>query len=164
MYEQRSAVFHKIRETCRNLYSKYEDRTTTKCRHRGRLDQTHCDYIMFASLHQEFKDLYLLSDQPPDLYAQTYLPDLIGALRRIKTFDVMSAERERPYEPHKCSPIEDLSKRLDFVLLGIKPLDISSFSCGGTVVTFDQDSWDQILPACGQMQQDAIPSLKQEAA
>jgi hypothetical protein len=165
MYEQRSTAFQQIRETCQNLYNLCEDKTTMKCKHPGRLDQTQCDYIMFASLHQEFKGLHLLNDQPPDIHAQTYLLDLIRNLRRIKTFDMMSGKGPKPYEPHKCSPIEGLSKRLDMILLEIKPLDIRSFFRGGTVVTFDQDSWDQILPTCSlQMPQEAIPSLKQEAA
>jgi len=133
MIEQQHTAGNKIAKACRDLYEKYNDDTTTKCRRTSSIGQSAgktCDHLIFGVLHMRLKAANLFADDF-NFRSDTSITSLGSKLNTLCNEITSNTENHKiggwnRYN-HCNSDINEPSKVAQAILNDWKPLRLATF-------------------------------------
>ncbi|KAF8541978.1 hypothetical protein BDD12DRAFT_827083 [Trichophaea hybrida] len=141
--EQRNTAAEKIIQACRDIYEKYSNESTTKCRSKaGKI----CDHFIFGELHLGFKAAKLIQADAFNFPQNISLNRAAADLYKLST-TVMSNFDHLILGGNSHSgcagDVVALAKSAQAALSGVKPLPLTVF--GRKPAEKQVVSWDKVL-------------------
>jgi hypothetical protein len=133
MIEQQHTAGNKIAKACRDLYEKYNNDTTTKCRRISNIGQSAgktCDHLIFGVLHMRFRAANLFADDF-NFRSGTSITSLVSKLNTLCNEITSNTQNHTiggwNHYNYCNSDINEPSKVAQAILNDWKPLPLATF-------------------------------------